>query len=281
MTKKIPLLSALMIVFMFSLANRLAADVTDDRGTDSPYGILSFLPWNHDWNHYHYEDWNDVTRAADLMQEAGVGIVRLDFVWADIEPRPGKFEFDRHDAIVDILLERGIKIQGMLHYNAAWADRPWNAPPDENHYVNYARKVVQHYKEKIKYWEIWNEPNYHTYWQPQDGMQGYTDLLKAVYPAIKEEDPSSVVLLGGLTGDVVTDLRRIYKNGGKNYFDIVNIHPFQDPASPQALDNLKHLHRNVLQVMGKYQDHDKRIWITDELLRLPWCDLAQGILLGW
>jgi hypothetical protein len=67
----------------------------------------------------------------------------------------------------------------------------------------------------------------------------YAEMLKAVYPAIKAADPSAQVLIGGLLLDCdptnpppnnsckpAKFFEGVLRNGGSNYFDIVNFHGY-------------------------------------------------------
>lgn len=255
---------SLLIVFACSLAlsTGCAGDKPDTRDTASPFGVLDFLAWNHDWNKNHYSD-AQVEQAAKMMKDAGVAIVRLDFLWADVEPEQGKFDFSRTDRIVDVLTKNDIKILGLLNYNAGWAAKEWNRAPDPELFTNYATRVVKRYKGKVKYWEVWNEPDDKLYWQPQDYMKSYTALLKKVTPAIKKEDPSAVIVLGGIAKFIPQSLKHVYENGGKDYFDVVNAHPFQDPMLPAAMNQLKGAHKGLRKVMRQFGDEDKPIWFTE------------------
>jgi len=235
----------------------------DPRDSDNPFGVLDFLIWNHDWNYYHYDTVEKIEYSAKLMKEAGVGFVRMDFLWYDIEPKPGVFDFSRYDKIVDILNDNGIKILGILHYNPSWDNKPWNKAPRPILYTNYACKTVDHFKDRVKYWEIWNEPNDPEFWMPQDEMEAYSKLLKMVYPAIKRVDPSAKILVGGLTNTIDESLRRLYSRGCKNYFDIVNIHPFADPVSEDGASNIHNLYEDIRKTMKRYGDNNKKIWITE------------------
>jgi len=236
---------------------------TDSRDSISPYGVLDFLIWDHEWNYYHYDTMRKIEQSADLMKEAGIGFVRIDFLWADIEPMPEEFDFEKYDMVIDIIRKRGISVLGILHYNPLWNGNPWNQAPDAESYVNYAIKTVEHFKARVKYWEIWNEPDEPEYWIPQDGMKTYTGLLKKVYPAIKKCDPSCKILMGGISNNIPGSLEKIYNNNGKDYFDIVNIHPFVDPSSPDALGALSDVYKSVIDTMERYGDSNKSIWFTE------------------
>src|SRR3989338_6674480 len=112
--------------------------LADPRDSESPFGVLDFLAWDHDWNQHHY-DAGKIEKAAKMMKEAGGGFIRMDFLWDDIEPKEKEFHFEKYDRIVDILSENQISILGLLSYNASWAASEWNAPPHKAYFVNYAQ----------------------------------------------------------------------------------------------------------------------------------------------
>jgi rhodanese-related sulfurtransferase len=252
------------------------AEASDPRDSESRYGVLDFLPWDHSWNLYHYRG-GRVEKAAALMKEAGVGFVRMDFLWQDIEPKRGVFKFKKYDAIVDALERQGVKVLGVLNYNVHWDSDRWNEPPDAALFVRYAKKVVERYKGRVKYWEIWNEPDSPVYWSPQDGLKGYASLLKQVTPALKEVDPRCKIVLGGLSSTHSIHLKKIYQYAGKDSFDVVNIHPFVNPDLPNAMEILKGIYRGVYKEMQKWGDTEKPIWFTE--IGCP--GVKDGFSKGW
>lgn len=229
---------------------------------ESPFGVLAFFAWNHDWNFFHYPA-EKVKKAASLMREAGIGWVRMDFLWSDIEPEKGRFSFKKYDEIVNILTASNIRVLGILEYNPDWRGVKWNSAPDPELYVRYACRVADHFKGRVKHWEIWNEPDERTYWEPQDNLKAYSALLKTVYTNLKKTDPECVVATGGFSATIVLSLRRLYKAVGKEYFDIVNIHPFVNPLLPDRVNILKSIHKGVMRTMREFQDGHKPVWFTE------------------
>ena len=228
-----------------------------------PFGTLAFLSWRHDWNNYKYSQ-EGLEKIVKLLGEAGVSFVRMDFLWQDIEPNNNRFNFEKYDFIVELLAEKNIRILGVLGYCASWAGQDWNyVPRNLDDFTDYVYNVVLRYKDRIKYWEIWNEPDSKVYWQPQDDMKTYTKLLKKSYAVAKKADPSCKVVLGGMTSEGYYAIKNIYKNGGKDYFDIINIHPFVNPLLPTEIRRIYTLYNNLERLKVKYNDREKKIWFTE------------------
>ncbi len=233
---------------------------------DNPFGALEFLHWNHPWNNYKYASNRDVEKAIALMQSAHVGWVRLDFLWEDIEAAEGKFDFAKYDNIVKLLKDKGIHVLGILHYSTNWASScgEWNCPPKDNKiFVNYAVKVIQRYKNQVKYWEVWNEPDSAVYWKQQDSLKSYCLLLKEVYLAAKKIDPDCKILNGGIANGLGS-INHLYDNGAKDYFDILNLHFFQSPLlGRNAIKAVASYPKLAYKIMVRNGDAHKKIWITE------------------
>lgn len=62
---------------------------------------------------YYPEHWNESRWITDaqLFRDAGISIVRMaEFAWAQLEPRPGEFDFDWLDRAVEIFAQHDFKI---------------------------------------------------------------------------------------------------------------------------------------------------------------------------
>ncbi len=258
MNQRIRLLSLILITTIVRL---VGAESADQRDTESPYGVLEFFDWNNDWNKFQYPSKKEIEHSTTLMKEAGIGMVRQTFAWNGIENVQGKFHFERHDLILDILERKGLRTLGVISFSAAWTGRAWNDPPDPKQFSEFVRTVIHRYKTRIKYWEIWNEPDQTTYWSKQDNMQSYVELVKQVYPVIKQEDPTAVVILGSV--NTPFPLRRMYQGGVQPYFDVANIHPFVNPLLPHSLERVKKIYEGTRKIMAEFGDENKSIWITE------------------
>jgi len=273
MNKIICLLVLFLLVFSTLMAGEILRKENMDkdsvylneRNLNNPFGVLEFLHWNHSWNSYKYSCNRDLEKSISLMQEAGVGWVRVDFLWGDIEPQEGNFDFAKYDCIVELLRSKGIHILGILHYSTDWASScgQWNCPPKDNKvFVNYISKVVERYKGQVKYWELWNEPDSATYWKDQDGLKSYCVLLKDVYSAAKQIDPECKILNGGIANGL-SSINNLYDNGAKNYFDILNIHFFQTPLNAGSIKAVASYPKLAYKIMQRNGDGHKKIWVTE------------------
>ena len=229
---------------------------------------MAFLHWNHDWNGYHFPE-NLLPKAVQQIKDLGVGFIRMDILWSDVQPEKRKFDFARYDHILSLLKGNNINVLGVLQYNNSILDNDknevWNHPPSSFHeFSHYVQETVTHYRNIIHYWEIWNEPNHAVYWaQPKDALKKYSELLKLSYAAAKEANPTCMVLNGGLTTPVAEDVSNLYKQGCRSAFDILNIHTFLNPLSPNRMQEFDDLLGSVRDVMKKNDDLEKRLWITE------------------
>lgn len=230
---------------------------------ENPFGVLEFLPWNHPWNNHKYPDQASLKKITALIKRAGVTMVRMDFLWQDIEPRRDDFDFIKYDHIIELLSKNGIEVLGLLSYSTDWSGASWNAPPyKEEDFLDYVRAVVARYKGKVRYWEIWNEPDSRIYWNDQDGLKGYCVLLKNAYIAAKEADPGCKVLNGGFAQGI-SSVSRLYENGAKDYFDIMNVHIFYSPLDARAIKSAEGFLDFVHKIMKRNNDAGKKIWVTE------------------
>lgn len=225
----------------------------------------------------------DLTRSLNDYQNLGVRWARTDFAWPWIQPTSStSYDWSQFDTVVSAANARGIKILGIIDYTPQWelpsrCTDSYHCPPRNNtDYANFAAEVVSRYAPMgVHYWEIWNEPNGGTF-----SPAGYTTMLKAAYPAIKQADPTAFVLAGGsmpsTTGggsyQPVDFLTGMYQNGARGYFDALTHHPycwssmFNCPtafATWSAWSQMQDTSPSLRSVMTANGDGNKQIWATE------------------
>jgi len=205
-------------------------------------------------------------KIARLIGEAGIGWVRQQIRWDIIEPVEGEFHWEGFDEAIQNEYKCGLQAFGQFHWKS-WSDP---TAGDDEAIKNWARFVsltVARYKDKIKYWEVWNEEDFEGFW-PSPSADNYVKLLRATYEAAKKTDPDCKIILGGLMGwggsyTYFPFLDEVYKNGGKDYFDIVAFHPYTMPHPPSKDNLLRRKIDDVLERMKNNGDSGKPVWITE------------------
>ena len=206
---------------------------------------------------------------ARLMEGAWIRRARESFDWNRIEPRRGWYEWAKFDQAVEVAAAHHVELTGRLEYSAAWASsapasaasstKQFYPPSNPADFAAYAAAVVHRYKGQVHTWEIWNEENSASFWKPAPSAAAYSALLKAAYAAIKGEDPTATVLLGGTVGFDRAFMDGIASAGAWSSFDALAIHTYVSgqPESgmiPVWLNNA----RAYLDVHGR-----KPLWVTE------------------
>jgi hypothetical protein len=150
-----------------------------------------------------------------------------------------------------------------------WANPAgWEYPPlrmrDLGEFVGYAVGRLGH---RVKHWEIWNEPDWHMFWPPAPDVDAFVEMLREAYTLGKAADPHAVFISGGLAGNNVDFLRKMYTRGAGEYFDVLGVHPYVFQRSPDAVHpDVRHSFHGLAEVwrtMVSEGDGAKSIWITE------------------
>ncbi len=175
------------------------------------------------------------------------------FLWCYVEPEQGEFYWAAADKLVAEAKADDVHLVGVLGYPPAWAS---TYSPDEYKKIKrpnktystsphrfqprsleewkvYIRAVVSRYHEDVKYWELYNEVDFHPpamHATFSGTTEDYFELLKATHEIIQEIDPSCRLLISGFSlTPGVTDVQMpidLLNMGAAPYFDIFNVHGY-------------------------------------------------------
>lgn len=162
----------------------------------------------------------DMEKAASLAQKAGVKWSREEFNWTRIEREKGKFDWSFYDQVVATAQRHGITIYGLLAYWSPWT-KPYT-PEGIADYCRFAAAAAERYRDEIRHWEVWNEPNIFFWQGPRDI---YAELLKQAHASIKTANTNALVLGCSTAGIDLKFIRRTMELGAP--FDILTIHPYR------------------------------------------------------
>jgi hypothetical protein len=186
-----------------------------------------------------HADFYSMATPAQVLLDTDIGWAREDFQFHRIVAGPGNYNWDWHDEMVNQLQQQGVKIVGLLNGpTPAWARPAGSAdfhPPDPQAFAEFAAAAAARYQGRIDYWQIWNEPDNIAYWSSGPDPVAYANLLKAAYPAIKGANPNARVLAAGIVSPepALSYYQAFADSGAWNSFDIIALHPYADPMSPE------------------------------------------------
>ena len=168
-----------------------------------------------------------------------------DFDWADANPAPGVYDFTHLDQFIAINQARGADIIYTLGRTPQWASSQPNAPgpygpgqcappADMAYYDSYLTAIVSHAAGRIRYWELWNEPN---------STKMYcgdipTMVIMAQHASriIKGIDPTALILSPAPTGGSGPAwLASFLAAGGLQYMDVIAFHGYWSAQAEDVL----------------------------------------------
>jgi hypothetical protein len=184
----------------------------------------------------------------------GAGLIRAYVYWAQVEPEPGRYEWDTVDALLG-QLDGDTEVWITVCSSSPWATRqPTNfLPPSPAHdtgaYAAFVERLVRHCAGRVRYWQCDNEPsNTGLLWAGT--VEEYLAQLAAMHGAVRRADPAALVVLGGCGYDVLSSepdgpARRFFDRlaaAGRDVFDVFDVHLYGEPTLvPEYVDTARAL----------------------------------------
>lgn len=207
-----------------------------------------------------------VANTVDRLRDANISWVRYgNIFWSAIEATPGVRDWSQlalMEAEIQAISAAGATPIVIVAGTPTWAQQmpgkscgPIRADALDE-FASFMADLVTRYSGppyNVRYWELGNEPDIDPSLVPGDAGMGcwgdqndpyygggtYAEMLKQVYPAIKQANPDAQVMIGGLLLDCDPDnppagkdckparfFEGILRNGGGNAFDIVSYHAY-------------------------------------------------------
>jgi len=205
----------------------------------------------------------------EFLKKHDVKFMRISFGWDAIESAEGKYDWLFWDDFVKMAVdEYGITLLPYICYVPQWSSTNpqdtmffWNYPPKDNKpWGDFIKTLVKRYKDRIKTWEVWNEPDIWIYWQ--GNRKQFVDFMKTASDAVREADPTAKVVFPGIAYDpeFVKDL---FKNWGmsKN-FDIINMHNYYETWHRHPIEEITNYVNEVYDVVWRYGDNQP-LWMAE------------------
>ncbi len=260
-----------------------------------PFGINTFLQ--------NESESDKVERSLDMIADGGFGWIRQEFTWEDLEIHRDNWFVDlrnneirnawsKYDHIVDLAEARDLDIIVRLSNPPSWSrergnERGAKAPPDVlSDYGDYVEAIASRYRGRIRYFQIWNEPNCCAEWGKQSiSPEQYTELLKIASTRAKAANPDALLLTAPLAPTIellevagqsgappaLNDflfLQRMYDAGAKPYFDILAVQDYglwSGPTDRRMRPRVINYSRPeyMRDIMVRNGDANKAIWASE------------------
>lgn len=201
--------------------------------------------------------------------------------WNAVEEKKGTYTYN--DKAISDLKREGFGIVGTLDRTAFWASTGKNDPktvssnyygayayfPDDwSAWEKYVSSVVSHYKNDIRYWQIWNEPDI-PFLVPPPGVtnaSAYDAIVRKTASLVRQNNPGSI-LLGG-----VAYLRPTYVGPGRQKdfleemenlktFENLDIFTFHKYIANR--ENISKLEKDVDFARVLHRTSKRRFWVTE------------------
>lgn len=245
---------------------RRSTQIKDGFGVNSDLPREPYLPWNRWW-------WTRMFDAGFNWVRIGQYENSTDYTsWDWVEQKRGVYSVAPEvDDYVDSLVDHGVNIQiqllygnpmytsvagllpdtitpapGAVHnpdrsiYSVFW---PPTTPQQVEAFAKYTRWVVNHFRGRVHFYEVWNEPS-DEFWNPRADPVEYGRLVKAVIPAVHGTDPEAKVIFGGLGGTERNYPRRALEACQcASDIDVFAYHVYPDYGrnmNPEAMDDKAH-----------------------------------------
>jgi hypothetical protein len=190
--------------------------------------------------------------------------------WSQVETKPGFYDWNLLDRYVKIAKEKNID----LMYDLGGYSPSWRAarkdekihgavykgyasePINMNDWKSWVQTVSSRYNGKIRFYEIWNEPDMKGFNSPQ-GWDKIVEMSRIAYETIKQVDPNALILSPAF--GTAQGLLQFLQRGGGNYCDIIAYHFYVGARPPEVIIKRSADVQEALEKTGV----NKPVWNTE------------------
>jgi len=104
----------------------------------------------------------------DLVADLGADWIRIDFIWAFVEPEQDVFDWARYDRLIAESEERNLRIFATIAGTPAWATSGSEGPGVPSKVADWTDicyRAAARYRGRVAAWGMWNEPNLDHFWE--------------------------------------------------------------------------------------------------------------------
>ena len=163
--------------------------------------------------------------------------------WMDVEPAKGRWDFGRSDLYVEYARRNGAQVLFTLGQTPAWAAADpevhcyyaagCSPPADLADWRAYVRALATRYRSRVRYWELWNEPNTPEFWR--GSPERLAEMARIAREEILRANPNAQLLGPGLGAVGFDFLDRFLAAGGGDALDAISFHVYANASVHQVI----------------------------------------------
>lgn len=224
-------------------------------------------------------------KQLTAQHNAGFTVARQVFRWNEIEWGSGAYDFSATDRFVENAAISGMRVMPLLQGEPEWAtSRPKKSkyrgffPPKDNALLGrFGAVLAQRYGPNGSFWaahpdltpmpftsyQVWNEPNFPTYWGGKPNAKAYAAMVAAVSTAIRAVQPDAYIVSAGIPDSKLGQppakfIRTMLKAGAGQHLNAIGIHPYAINVAA-VMKLTRGLRKTVNAAGGKKLD----LWVTE------------------
>lgn len=188
--------------------------------------------------HILHDSEENIIKTINMSADVGIKSLRLDMPWSEVEYKKGEYQVPaKWDYTINEMIKKGMKPLIILEYGNKYYNNGAKPTDDASRvaFGNYVNFLTDHFKNKVNYYEVWNEWDSSLGGASPGNNADYQKLVRSVYPIIKKNNANSIVITSAFSSaafDKVSgignnDSMRTYLNSGiEDYTDAFAIHPY-------------------------------------------------------
>ena len=183
--------------------------------------------------------------------------------WHEINTSQGVYDWTNFDRWMTLAQQHNVEVVYTFGRVPSWANGGQGTMvPMTNmqYWDDFVRAVATRSAGRVKYWEIWNEPNDLHFWTGD--IPTLLTMAQHAQQIIKSIDPNAIILTPAPTWTATAPyqwMTSYLQGGGGNYADIIAFHGYVN-SSPEEIDLLASNMRNVMNSNGQSA---KQLWDTE------------------
>jgi hypothetical protein len=185
-----------------------------------------------------------------LAKGAGADIISTTASFRALKPSRGAdYRFEGMDRVIDEATRLGLQVRLRLTGVPMWAiddyvgDRrqPPETEAELTRWRTFVKDLMVHVRGRVQYVDVWVQPNSQKYWPTGPDPVEFMRLLATTYDVVHETAPETQVVSGGLLGNDIGYLEKMYDAADvlgldAMPFDLLGVQPFTGAESPTLVD---------------------------------------------